>query len=60
MKREVDLRDRLLLVNGAKSIIDLDSISNAIRHLSIVGVHDWELEAKRRTFYLADSISRPV
>lgn len=58
MKGEVNLRDGLLLVNGAQSIVDLDSVPNANRQLSIVTVHDRELDAKRRTlFYLAGSIS---
>ena len=58
MEGEVNLRDWLLLVNGAKSIIDLDSVPNALRQLSILGVHDREFGAKRRTlFYPVDSIS---
>ena len=47
MEGEVNLRDWLLLVNGAKSIVDLDSVPNALRQLSILGVHDRELGAKR-------------
>ena len=46
MKREVNLRDGLLLVYGAQSIIDLDFVPNAIRHLTIVVVHDCELGLK--------------
>ncbi len=58
MKSEVNLRDRLLLVNGAQSIVNLDSVPNAIRQLSVFAVHYGELGAKRRTwFYLVDLIS---
>jgi hypothetical protein len=58
MKSKVDLRYGLLLVNSAQSIVNLGSVPNAIRQLSVFGVHDRELGAKRRTWlYLADSIS---
>jgi hypothetical protein len=59
MQSEVNLWDRLLLVNGAQSIVNLDSVPNAIRQLSAFGVHGGELGAKRRTwFYLVDWTSR--
>jgi hypothetical protein len=59
MKSEINLRDRLLLVNGAQSIVNMGSVSNAIRQWSILAVHDRELDAERRTlFYVVDWISR--
>ena len=59
MKGEVNLWDRLLLVNGTQSIVDLDSVSKVIGQLGRFGVHDSEVGGDRRTvFYLVASISR--
>lgn len=59
MKSEVDLRDGLLMVDGAQSIVNLDSVPYAIRQVGIFGVHSRELGAKRLTcFYLVIPMPR--